>query len=82
MVLVEHPTVLLTAVTLSWLCGECNAARSAQTPYSEDSSRTLLARRAARAGTEIARGRASPTRSDSAGGNGDVDTEGRHDLGL
>ena len=41
-----------------------------------------LARRAAGAGAALARGRASVTHDDSAGGNGDVGVEGRHDLGL
>ena len=45
-------------------------------------ARGAIARRGARAGAEIATGRAASTRHDGAGGNGDVGAEGRSALGL
>ena len=45
-------------------------------------ARGALARHAAGAGAELAKGQEESTRSNGAGGSGDVGRKGRHDLGL
>ena len=65
-------------------CGAGIAAQRKQNDVTgwQCRARGALTRRGARAGAEIATGRAASTRHDGAGGNGDVGAEGRGALGL
>ena len=45
-------------------------------------ARGALARHVAGAGAELAKGQEESTRSNGAGGSGDIGRKGRHDLGL